>query len=53
MCIRERLNDIQVDEIIDQKVNKTLNQINLKDNNPQNRIYLKHLVNQAIKDYAG
>jgi len=47
------LNDIKVDEIIDQKVNKTLNQINLKDNNLQNRIYLKHLVNQAIKDYAG
>ena len=47
------LNDIKVDEIIDQKVNKTLNQINLKDNYLQNRIYLKHLVNQAIKDYAG
>ena len=51
--ITANLNDIKVDEIINLKVNKTLNQIILKDNNLQNRIYLKHLVNQAIKDYAG
>ena len=47
------LNDIKVDEIINLKVNKTLNQIILKDNNLQNRIYLKNLVNQAMNDYAG
>jgi hypothetical protein len=47
------LNDIKLDEIINQKVNKTLNQIILKDNNLQNKIYLKNLVNQAINDYAG
>jgi hypothetical protein len=47
------LNDIKVDELINQKVNKTLNQFILKDNKLQNRIYIKSLVNKAIKFYAG
>jgi hypothetical protein len=47
------LNDIKVDELINQKVNKTLNQFILKDNKLQNRIYFKNLMNQAFKFYAG
>ena len=47
------LNDIKIDEIIDKKVNKTLKQLSLKDNKLQNRIYIKNLINQAIKFYAG
>ncbi|WP_435162609.1 hypothetical protein [Candidatus Pelagibacter bacterium nBUS_25] len=48
-----KLSDIKVDETINQKVNKTLNQIILKDNNLQNKIYLKSLINQAMNDYVG
>jgi len=47
------LNGIKVDNLINEKVNKTLNQIILKDKNLQNKIYLKNLVNQAIKSYVG
>ena len=47
------LNGIKVDELINQKVNKTLNQFILKDNKLQNRIYFKNLMNQAFKFYAG
>ena len=46
-------NDIKINNKINEKVNKTLNQINLKENNLQNRIYIKNLVNQVIKNYAG
>ncbi len=47
------LNGIKVDNLINEKVNKTLNQIILKDKKLQNKIYLKNLVNQAIKSYVG
>jgi hypothetical protein len=47
------LNGIKVDDLINEKVNKSLNQIILKDNNLQNKIYLKNLVNQAVSDYSG
>ena len=38
---------------INEEVNKNLNLLILKDNKLQNRIYLKSLMNQAIKNYAG
>ena len=47
------LNGIKVDELINQKVNKTLNKFILKDNKLQNKIYFKNLMNQAFKFYAG
>ena len=47
------LNDIKIDGLIDQNVNKTLKQLNIKDNKLKNRIYFKNLINQAIKFYAG
>ena len=40
-------------DLINEDVNKNLNLLILKDNKLQNRIYLKSLMNQAIKDYAG
>ena len=48
-----KLNDIKIDNLINKEINKNLNLLILKDNKLQNRIYLKNLVNQAIKDYAG
>ena len=48
------LNNIIIDDlIIDQKINKNINPIILKDTSLQNRIYIKKLVNQVIKDYVG
>jgi len=47
------INGIKVDELINQKVNKKLNQFILKNNKLQNKIYFKNLMNQAFKLYAG
>ncbi len=47
------LTNIKIDEIFDKEINKTLKQLNLKENRLQNRIYFKNLMNQAIKLYAG
>ena len=47
------LNDIKVDGLINVNVNKTLNQLILKDTKLQNRIYFKNLINKAIKFYSG
>ena len=47
------LKDIVIDNKISQKVNKTLNNIIIKKDNIQNKIYFKNLLNEAIKNYAG
>ena len=47
------LNGIKIDGLINQNINKTLKQLNIGDNKLKNRIYLKNLMNQAIKLYAG
>ena len=47
------LKDIVIDNKINQKVNKTLNNIIIKKDNIQNKIYFKNLLNEAIKNYAG
>jgi len=47
------LKDIVVDNKINQKVNKILNNIVIKKDNIQNKIYFKNLLNEAIKIYAG
>ncbi|MDA9609196.1 AsmA family protein [Candidatus Pelagibacter sp.] len=47
------INDIKVDGIADDNLLKNLNEINLKENSLQNKIYLKNLLNKAIKNYAG
>ena len=47
------IKNIKIDDIAYNNVNKILKEIILKDNNLQNRIYIKNLLNQAIKSYAG
>jgi len=47
------LKDIQIDNKINQNVNKILNNIIIKRDNLQNKIYFKNLLNKAIKSYAG
>ena len=47
------LKDIKVDNKIDLNVNKILNNVILKKDNLQNKIYFKNLLNDAIKSYAG
>ena len=48
-----QLKDIRIDNKINQNLNKILNNIILKKNNFQNKIYFKNLLNKAIKGYAG
>ena len=47
------LKDIKIDNKIDQNLNEILNNIVLNKNDLQNKIYLKNLLNAAIKSYAG
>ena len=47
------LNTLKVNDLINKDVNKILNQFIFKDNHLQNRIYIKNLVNKAIKSYSG
>ena len=47
------LNTIKVNNVINKDVNKTLKQLIFKDNQLQNKIYLKNLANKAIKSYSG
>jgi hypothetical protein len=47
------LNNIEIDGLVDQKVNQILNQFVSKDTFLQNRVYFKNLINEAIKFYAG
>ena len=48
-----KVNNIRVDGNTLEKSNYTFEDILLKDNNLQNKIYFKNLLNQAIKSYAG
>jgi hypothetical protein len=47
------INDIKVDGIADENLLKNLNEIYLKENSLQNKIYLKKYLNDAINNYAG
>ena len=47
------INDIRVDGVLNKNLNSNFNQILLKDNNLQNKIYFKKLLNNAISNYAG
>ena len=48
-----QLKDIKIDNKLNQNINKILSDIILKKDELQNKIYLKNLLNQAIKGYAG
>ena len=45
--------DIKIDKKFNNNVNEILNNLVLKANNLQNKIYIKNLLNEAIKSYAG
>jgi hypothetical protein len=47
------INDIKVDGMLYENLSKSFNQILLKENNLQNKIYFKKLLNDAIRSYAG
>ena len=47
------IKDIKVNGIPDKNLSNNLNKIYLKDNNLQNKVYFKKLLNDAIKSYAG
>ena len=47
------LKDIKINNKINVNVNKILNNIILKKDDLQNKIYFKNLLNEAIKSYAG
>ena len=47
------INDIKVDGQLNENLSKNFNQILLKENNLQNKIYFKKLINDAIKSYVG
>ena len=47
------LKDIKIDNKINQNVNKILNNIIIKKDRLQNKIYFKNLLNKAIKNYEG
>ena len=47
------LTDIKIDNKIDNNINIILNKIILKQNNLQNKVYFKNLLNEAIKSYFG
>ena len=47
------LDNVKIDEIINEDVNKVLSEINFTMNRIQNRIYIKKLLNQAFKNYSG
>ncbi|MDC0046854.1 hypothetical protein OAJ20_04415, partial [Candidatus Pelagibacter sp.] len=48
-----KIEDIKIDNVFNEKVNKIINNITIKNNDLQNKIFLKNLVNEAIKNYAG
>ena len=47
------LKDIKIDNKFNNSVNKVLNNLALKADNFQNKIYLRNLLNEAIKSYEG
>ena len=47
------LSDIKVDGKFDEKLNQDMIGLNLKDSSLKNKIYLKNLLNDAIKSYFG
>ena len=48
-----KLNDIMINGKYNQKVNEKLNNIYIRDEDLQNKIYFKNLINEAIKSYVG
>ena len=48
-----KLKDIKIDGKMNNELNTLLGNVNFKENNLQNKIYFKNLLNKAVKAYAG
>ena len=48
-----KLSDVKIDNIYNEKINESMKSLSLKDNNLQNKIYFKKLLNEALKSYEG
>ena len=48
-----QLKDIKIDNVVNQDINRILNNLILKKDNLKNKIYFKNLLNEALKNYAG
>ena len=48
-----KLSDVRIDNKFNQGMNKIMREIDLKENNLQNKIYIKNLLNEVIKSYSG
>ena len=46
-------NDVRVDKKFDQNINKVISDLSIKNENLQNKIYLKKILNKVIKSYSG
>ena len=51
--IMEKKYSTDIDNKIDLNINRILNNVILKKDDLQNKIYFKNLLNEAIKSYAG
>ena len=47
------ISDIMIDDKYNQKVNKKLDDIYFRGSGIQNKIYLKNMINNLLKSYAG
>ncbi len=47
------LSDIKIDNIYNKNINEIMSKIFMKDNNLQNKIYIKKMLNEALKSYEG
>ena len=48
-----KLKDIKIDGKINNELNTVIGNVDFKENNLQNKIYFKNLLNKAVKAYAG
>ena len=46
-------NDVRIDKKFDQNINKVISDLSIKNENLQNKIYLKKILNNVIKNYSG
>ena len=46
-------NDVRIDKKFDQNINKVISDLSIKNENLQNKIYLKKILNKVIKSYSG
>ena len=48
-----RLKDIRINGKLSENINKIINDISIKNDDLQNKVYFKNLLNEALKSYVG